>query len=157
MKALSIIAAGLLVLGLATSQARTSGNTRVLTRISDETGVPVETLQTQRDATGLGYGELEHANLLANASGQSFDTIMAKRQAGEGWGQIAHDYNLNLGKVVSGAHRSSQATMHAQNGIHGKSSTVTNGRGHSSMKGNLGTVHGHGQMQTKAHGHGHGH
>lgn len=128
MKTLSLlIAAGFLVFG-AVSQAATSGNTKVLTRISNETGVPVETLQTQKDATGLGNGELENANLLANASGQSFDTITGKFQGGEGWGEIAHDYGLNLGKIVSAAHRSSEAALHTQSvhgnsAIHGKSAT----------------------------------
>src|SRR6266436_4197042 len=37
----------------------------VLTRISDETGVPVDTLQAERASTGLGYGELENAHTQA--------------------------------------------------------------------------------------------
>src|SRR6266436_9950475 len=101
-----------------------------LTRISNETGVPVATLQAERTSTGLGWGGLEKAHLLANASGQSFDTIVGKFQGHEGWGQIAHDYGLNLGKVVSGAHRSSQATMHAKNTstVHGKTATTVHGK-----------------------------
>src|SRR6266536_1552601 len=122
-----LIAAGFLVFGVAVSQAVTSGNTKVLTRISDETGVSVDTLQAEKASTGFGYGELENANLLATASGQSFDAIVAKRQAGEGWGQIAHDYGLNLGKVVSAAHRSDQATMHSQSSVHGQSG-MTHGK-----------------------------
>jgi hypothetical protein len=102
-------------------------------RISAETGVPVATLQAERASTGLGWGGLEKAHLLANASGQSFDTIVGKFQGHEGWGQIAHDYGLKLGKVVSNAHRSSQAASHAQNTqtVHGKSTTNV-GRGHTS-------------------------
>src|SRR5258708_31833541 len=101
-----------------------------LTRISAETGIPVATLQAERASTGLGWGGLEKAHLLANASGQSFDTIVGKFQGHEGWGQIAHDYGLNLGKVVSGARRSSQATMHAKNTqmVHGKSATTVHGK-----------------------------
>src|SRR6266576_3539838 len=131
MKTLRLItSAFFLVLGVAVSPAAaTTGGTNVLTRISNETGVPVDTLQTQKSTTGLGYGALENANLLAKASGQSFDTIAGKFKAGEGWGEIAHDYGLNLGKLVSAAHRSSQATLHAhrvhgQSAGHGKSSTV---------------------------------
>jgi hypothetical protein len=78
-----------------------------LTRISSESGVPVDTLQAQKSATGLGFGDLETANLLTKASGQSFDAVVAKFKAGEGWGKIAHDMGLNLGKIVSDAHRSS--------------------------------------------------
>jgi len=135
MKGLSLIITGF-ILAFATVTSRGAN----VNRISADTGVPVATLQAERASTGLGWGGLEKAHLLANASGQSFDTIVGKFQGHEGWGQIAHDYGLNLGKVVSSAHRSSQATMHAQNmsTVHGKSATVhgkstTNaGRGHSS-------------------------
>ena len=146
MKGLSvIIAAFILVFGTVASRGAN------LDRISAETGVPVATLQAERASTGLGWGGLEKAHLLANASGQSFDTIAGKFQGHEGWGQIAHDYGLNLGKVVSGARRSSQATAHGKTTktVHGKSSSVhgrsaTNiGRGHSSrMTTTRGTSHG---------------
>src|SRR5437868_9097780 len=136
-----------------------------LTRISNETGVPVATLQAERTSTGLGWGGLEKAHLLANASGQSFDTIVGKFQGGEGWGKIAHDNGLNLGKVVSTARQSDHAASHGQN-VHGKSSVHGNsatgfGKGHastmkgvgrgSSVKSGRGPVHGMGSM-----GHGHG-
>jgi hypothetical protein len=90
-----------------TNDADTTGETHVLTRISSETGVPVSTLQAQKSGTGLGNGDLEIANLLAKAPGQTFDSIVTKFKAGEGWGKIAHDLGLNLGKIVSDAHRSS--------------------------------------------------
>src|SRR5437016_14652937 len=133
MKTFSVITAGLFLV-LAVLSARAAN----LDRISAETGVPVVTLQAERGSTGLGWGGLEKAHLLANASGQSFDTIVGQFQGHEGWGQIAHDYGLNLGKVVSGAHRSSQATAHAQSThtvhgkstatMHGKSTTIVHGR-----------------------------
>jgi hypothetical protein len=88
------------------SHSDATGGADVLNRISRETGVPVATLQTEKSSTKLGYGELEIANLLAKASGQRFDSIVAKFKAGENWGKIAHDMRLNLGKIVSDAHRS---------------------------------------------------
>src|SRR5438094_7905075 len=135
MKGLSLIIVGF-ILVFSTVASRGAN----VDRISAETGIPVATLQAERVSTGLGWGGLENAHLLANASGQSFDTIVGKFQGHEGWGQIAHDYGLNLGQVVSSARRSRQATMPAQNTqmVHGKSSSVhgrsaTNiGRGHSS-------------------------
>jgi hypothetical protein len=149
MKALNLITAAFLLMGsAATHAAATTGGTHALTRISTETGVPVDTLQTQKSTTGLGYGDLEHANLLAKASGQSFDTIAGKFKAGEGWGEIAHDYGLNLGKIVSAAHQSSRATQHApkfqgkSSMVHGKSSTV-HGKS-TAMHGKSSTVHGKG-------------
>ena len=136
-------------------------------RISAATGVPVATLQAERGSTGLGWGSLEKAHLLANATGQSFDNIVALHKSGQGWGKIAHDNGLNLGKLVSSAHRSSRATMHAQkvSTVHGKSTTVhgksatnmgkgqtskmttTRGFGHgSSFKSGFGGSHGMGSM-----------
>jgi hypothetical protein len=90
-----------------TTHSSTAGGARVLSRISSETGVPVATLQTEKSSTGLGYGDLEIASLLAKASGKTFDEIVAKFKAGGGWGKIAHDMGLKLGKIVSDAHRSS--------------------------------------------------
>jgi hypothetical protein len=127
MKGLSvIIAAFVLVFGIAASRAAN------LDRISTATGIPVATLQTERASTGLGWGSLEKAHLLANATGQSFDNIVALHQGGQGWGKIAHDNGLKLGTLVSDAHRSNNATMHAKNTrtMHGMSGThVAKGHG----------------------------
>ena len=121
-----IIAAFILVFGTVPSHAAN------VDRISATTGVPVATLQAQRASTGLGWGSLEKAHLLANASGQSFDNIVALHQSGQGWGKIARNNGLNVGTLVSNAHRSSNATMHAKNTrtMHGKSGThVAEGHG----------------------------
>jgi len=140
MKGLSIvIATFIVVLGTVASRAAN------LDRISAETGVPVATLQAERASIGLGWGGVEKAHLLANASGQSFDTVVGKFQGGEGWGKIAHDYGLNFGHVVSNAHRSSNATMHAKNTVmgHGKTAKTVHeksarnvGRGHTARMSN---------------------
>jgi hypothetical protein len=124
-----IIVAFILVLATVASRAANSE------RISTATGVPVATLQAQRASTGLGWGSLEKAHLLANATGQSFDNIVALHQGGQGWGKIAHDNGLNLGRLVSNAHRSSNATMHAKNTrtTHGKSGTHV-AKGHSAKR-----------------------
>src|SRR6266851_6586128 len=140
-----IVAAFILVFGTIASRAAN------VDRISVATGVPVATLQAERASTGLGWGSLEKAHLLANATGQSFDNVAALHRSGQGWGKIAHDNGLNLGRLVSNANRSSHAASHAKNTqtVHGKSSSVhgrsaTNtGRGHSSrMTKTRGTSHG---------------
>jgi hypothetical protein len=156
MKTLGLVIATLFVLfgaAVSTTAAVNAGSTRVLNRISAETGVPIDTLQAQKAATGLSYGNLENANLLANASGQSFDTIVGKFKAGEGWGKIAQDYGLKLGQVVSAAHRSSHAGSHTQNvhsrKIHGKHTTNIS-RGHTS------TMRSGGSLRSMGGGMGHG-
>jgi hypothetical protein len=99
------------------TQAQTNaGRTRVLTAISSETAVSVTTLQSQQSATKLGFGDLTIANLLASASGKTFDQIVAMFKAGEGWGKIAKDLDLNLGMIVSKAKRADQAALQAQTG-----------------------------------------
>jgi len=113
-------------------------------RISAQTGIPVATLQAQRASTGLGWGELENAHLLANAlaangSNLTFNDLVAMHQAGQGWGKIAHDNGLNLGHLVSAAHRSTHATMHAQNTktMHGKNATSVHGKSATSVHGSM--------------------
>ncbi|PYK15159.1 MAG: hypothetical protein DME55_14070 [Verrucomicrobia bacterium] len=122
-----------------------------LDRISAATGVPVDTLQAERASTGLGWGGIEKAHLLANASGQSFDNVVALHQSGQGWGKIAHDNSLNLGRLVSNANRSSRAASHAQNTqtVHGKSNNV-----HGKSATNIGR--GHSTRMTKTRGASHG-
>jgi hypothetical protein len=140
--------------GAATSRAAN------LDRISAATGVPVATLQAERASTGLGWGSLENAHLLANATGQSFHDIVALHQGGQGWGKIAHDNGLNLGRLVSDAHRSSQATMHAQNtqAVHGKSATTVRGKSATTVRGkratNIGRSHTARTSNTRGVGHG---
>src|SRR6266545_2394591 len=141
-----IIAVFILVFGTVASRGAN------LERISAQTGIPVATLQAERTSTGLGWGGLENAHLLANAlaangSNLTFNDLVAMHQAGEGWGKIAHDNGLNLGRIVSGAHRSSQATMHAQNlsTVHGKSTTA-HGKSTTAHGKRATTVHGKSAM-----------
>jgi hypothetical protein len=172
MKNLSIIiAAFVLVFGTVVSRAAN------VDKISAATGVPVATLQAERASTGLGWGGLEKAHLLANASGQSFDNVVAAHQSGQGWGKIAHDNGLNVGKLVSNANRSSHATTNAKNmpAVHGKNhvakghsakGNTTRGSGHHSSAfsrsqgmhsmGHMSTSHGMGSMGNMGGSHGMG-
>jgi hypothetical protein len=144
MKGLSVTIAAVILLFGSTGLRAAS-----VDRISAETGVPVATLQAERASTGLGWGGLEKAHLLANASGQSFDTIVGKFHGGEGWGKIAHDYGLNLGHVVSNARHSGHAAIHTQK-LHGKNAMTSHGNSHMTMG------RGHGAKMTSMHGGGHG-
>ena len=67
-----IIAAFILVIGTIASRAAN------VDRISAATGVPVATLQAQRVSTGLGWGSLEKAHLLANASLARVSTTLSR-------------------------------------------------------------------------------
>jgi hypothetical protein len=164
MKALGFItAAFVLVFGSIASRGAN------LDRISAETGVPVATLQAERASTGLGWGGLEKAHLLANSSGRRFDDIVALHKSGEGWSRIAHDNGLTLGKVVSNTRHSGKATSHTQNvhsqKIHGKNASNISKSHGSKMNTMRGANHGssfesaahtgfHGMHEIGAMGHG---
>lgn len=69
--------------------------------VSREFGVPVDVLVEQRTRTSLGYGGLMIANALARETGRSFDEIVAMKQSGMGWGRIAQENRVDLGRIVS--------------------------------------------------------
>ena len=62
----------------------------------------VKTLRTGSPGTkGLGFGEISIALALAEKSGKSVNDILAMRQSGTGWGELARNLGLkNLGSVV---------------------------------------------------------
>src|SRR5213592_3130554 len=89
MKGLSVII-GVFILVFCTVTSRAAN----LERISAQTGIPVATLQAERTSTGLGWGELENAHLLANAlaangSNLTFNDLVAMHQARQGCEQCA--------------------------------------------------------------------
>lgn len=134
-------------------QARTAeGHQRVLASISRETGVPVSTLEAQRSRTRLGYGELMIANSLANSTGKSFDELAALKASGKGWGEIARDNNVNLGSVVSQAHRADREAQraNAKDGSGGKGHA--NGKNESSDKAGEGRNEGGSDKDGQGHG-----
>lgn len=68
--------------------------------ISRETNVPMFVLEEQRTRSHFGYGGLAVANILALATGKTFDEIVALKSSGSGWGRIAQDNNVELGSIV---------------------------------------------------------
>ena len=86
-----------------TRAATANGREQVLSAISRDTGVPISTLEAQRDQTRLGYGGLFIANSLASATGKTFDEIAALKASGHGWGWIAKQNNVKLGPIISSA------------------------------------------------------
>ncbi len=73
----------------------------VFDSLSKQLNVPVTTLQTEQKSTNFGFGQLFIANSLATASGKTFDQISQEFKSGKGWGEIAKENNLKLGRVVS--------------------------------------------------------
>jgi hypothetical protein len=46
----------------------------------------------------------------------ALDTIIAERQAGKGWGEIAHNHDLKLGRVISDVKKADKAAEHVASG-----------------------------------------
>lgn len=80
----------------------------VFNLLSQQLSIPVETLRAQQTSTNLAPGQLFIANSLAAASGKTFDQIAEEFKSGKGWGQIANESDLNLGKVVSDLKRANK-------------------------------------------------
>src|SRR5574341_1267800 len=111
--------------------ARTSeGQQVVVQRLSQELGIPAQTLQAQRQQTGLGWGEILIANRLSQKTGTSFDQIVSEFRSGKGWGAIAREHDLKLGKLVSEVsttHRAIRTSIQAsgRGASHGGGSGIT--------------------------------
>lgn len=72
-----------------------------LAEVAKKTRIPEKQLKEQQTKTKLNPGGLYIANTLAAKTGKSFDEIMAAKNSGKGWGQIAKENNVKLGPLVS--------------------------------------------------------
>lgn len=84
----------------------------VIRRFSEELGIPAERLQAQRQRTGLRWGQILIANRLSQKAGMSFDHVVSEFRSGKGWGEIARDHHVNLGKMI-GEVRASRPAIRA--------------------------------------------
>lgn len=82
-------------------QAAKEPNDKVFSLLSKQLDVPVATLQSEKQSTKFGFGELFIANALAKSSGKTFDQIAQEFRQGRGWGEIAKQNGVKLGRVVS--------------------------------------------------------
>jgi len=71
---------------------------KILGKYAERFGVDVDTLADLR-AKRLGYGEITNALVLSEMAGKPLDEIVAMRDAGKGWGQIADECGVKLGKA----------------------------------------------------------
>ena len=94
--------------------AQAQGEDRVLARMSEELGIPVETLKQQKESSKLGFGDLFIADSLAKATNKTFEELLAEFQGGKGWGRIANENNVRLGEIISQAKRNANAVEAAR-------------------------------------------
>lgn len=101
-------------------------------RLSQELGMSAQTLQAQRQQTGLGWGEILIANRISQRTGMTFSQVVGEFRSGKGWGEIARERNLNVGKLVSevkesnaGVQAAISASGHGRSG--GENGGITSG------------------------------
>lgn len=94
------------------------GQRRVTERIASQFNVQPSVVTDLRNRK-LGFGGATIALALSQelmkrdsslTQQAALDKILAERQAGKGWGVIAHDHDLKLGKVVSEVKKAGKAT-----------------------------------------------
>jgi len=71
---------------------------KILEKYAERFGIDIETLADLR-ARRLGYGEITNALVLSEMTEKSLDEIVAMRDSDKGWGQIADELGVKLGKV----------------------------------------------------------
>jgi hypothetical protein len=90
------------------------GRPYVLKALAALFDVSPETIERQRAATGLGFGEITIAHAIAEATGgaRTFQQVVAMKRSGLGWGQVVHALRnegliaeAHLGEVVSQVRR----------------------------------------------------
>ncbi|MGH7318254.1 MAG: hypothetical protein ACRELA_01285 [Candidatus Rokuibacteriota bacterium] len=87
------------VSGIARSTA--VGDAYVLGRLSRELGIPVATLQDERELTRLEWGDLLVAHRLAENSGATFEELVEEFRSGRRWQEIAQEHEVDLEAVVA--------------------------------------------------------
>jgi hypothetical protein len=118
------------------------GQETVFNSLSQQLNIPVDRLKAQQTSTNLSPGQLFIANSLASESGKTFDQITQEFRSGAGWGEIAKENNLNLGKVVSDLKRANKKVEENQveqaqaNGHGSNASSTSHGTSNASQQGN---------------------
>ncbi len=109
-------------------QSAKEPNDKTFALLSKELGVPEATLQSEKQSTSFGFGQLFIANALAKASGKTFDQIASEFRGGKGWGEIAAQNGVKLGSVVSQIKTSNKAmTRQVNSEAHASQGTPAKG------------------------------
>jgi len=77
---------------------------KILEKYSERFEVDIDTLADLR-AERFGYGEISHALVLSKMAERPLEEIVAMRDAGKGWGQIADELGIKLGEATREVNR----------------------------------------------------
>ena len=93
------------------ASSETDGTRVVLGHISRKLAMPAEKLRTQRAATGLNWGDLLIANLIAFESRTPFDTIVAEFNNVKTWEQVARNHKIDPARLDQAVQQSEDAVV----------------------------------------------
>lgn len=83
-------------------EGASKGDATVADRLAADLGIGADVLAAERARYQTGWGDLTIAHLLIGSSPDvTLDQLFQLRKEGQGWGQIAHGMDLNLGKLMS--------------------------------------------------------
>ena len=80
-----------------------AGRKLMLNAVSQQTGVPEKTLQSQMSATHLGYGELLTANSIVEGSGRNLNAVLAMK-GGKSWASVSKGLKVDPYSIVNRLH-----------------------------------------------------
>ena len=89
---------------------------RVLTAVSQQTGLPEKTLQSQMSATHLGYGELLTANSIAEGSGKNLNAVLAMK-GGKSWASVSKQLRVDPDSIVDRLHNAERTAHSGRAGL----------------------------------------
>jgi hypothetical protein len=89
---------------------------RVLTAVSQQTGLPEKTLQSQMTATHLGYGELLTANSIAQGSGKNLNAVLAMKGA-KSWANVSKQLRVDPDSIVDRLHNAERTVQSGRAGL----------------------------------------
>jgi hypothetical protein len=87
------------IISLNTRAGSNADKKRLLTAVSQQTGLPEKTLQSQMSATHLGYGELLTANSIAEGSGKNLNALLAMKGA-KSWTSLSKQLRVDPASIV---------------------------------------------------------
>jgi hypothetical protein len=87
-----------------------AGKKLMLNAVSQQTGVPEKTLQSQMSATHLGYGELLTANSIVEGSGRNLNAVLAMK-GGKSWASVSKELRVDSYSIVNRLHNAEKTVQ----------------------------------------------
>ena len=104
---------------------------RLLTAVSQQTGLPERTLQSQMSATHLGYGELLTANSIAEGSGKNLNAVLAMKGA-RSWTSLAKELRVDPASIVDRLRNAERTVLSGRAGLRAQNPRAAQGDGRGS-------------------------